>query len=95
MEEGEVKIFDDENYIISDKLFKFNFDSERRINWRNISRVDLRALSNGENFSDIFHNIEDIAHTDLDAERNTKWISNEGKDAMLVMQAGMQYLMFA
>ncbi len=95
LEEGEVQVFDDQNYIISDKLFKFSFDNEKRINWRNIARVDLRALTNGEDLNDIFHNIEDIAHTNIHEERNTKWISPEGRDVMTIMQAGMQYLMFA
>ena len=40
-------------------------------------------------------NIEDIAYCDLKDERNCAWISNEGRDAMIVMQASMQYLMFA
>ena len=90
-----MRVFDDENYIVSDKLFKFNFDNETRINWRNIAKVDLRALANGEDLSDIFLNIEDIAHTNIHQEKNTKWISPEGRDAMTIMQAGMQYLMFA
>jgi len=43
----------------------------------------------------ILMNLESIAHTDLDKERNTRWISHEGKHAMKVMQCGMQYYMFA
>jgi hypothetical protein len=36
-----------------------------------------------------------MAFSDLREERNCAWISNEGRDAMKVMQLGMQYLMFA
>jgi len=80
-----VKVFDNENYIISDKLFKFEFDKQKKINWRNISKADLRALTNGEDLSDILMNIEDIAYCDIDDERNTSWVSHEGKEAMKVM----------
>jgi hypothetical protein len=36
----------------------------------------------------------DIAFCDLKEEQNCVWISNEGMEAMKVMQLGMQYLLF-
>ena len=57
MEEGEIRIYDDQNYIISDRAFKFDFNSDSKINWRNISKTDFRALTNGEDLSSIFVNI--------------------------------------
>jgi hypothetical protein len=39
-------------------------------------------------------NIMDIAFCDLKEEQNCVWISNEGMEAMKVMQLGMQYLLF-
>jgi len=94
LEEGEIRIMDDKDYIISDSVFKFGFDHNRKINWRNVTKADMRALLSGEDLSDILLNIEDIAYTDLREERNCAWISNEGRDAMNLMQFGMQYLMF-
>ena len=38
---------------------------------------------------DILRNLDDIAFTNLDQERNTRWISKEGKQAVKVMQAAM------
>jgi hypothetical protein len=84
-EEGEVRVFDQDNYIISDRLFQFHFDSDRRINWRNISRANLQALYHGDDLSDILLNIEDIAFCDLEQEKNCSWISGEGREAMKVM----------
>lgn len=43
--------------------------------------------------SDIHQNIQDIAYCDLKDEKNYVWISNEGMEAMKVMQLGMQYLL--
>jgi hypothetical protein len=36
-EEGEVKVIDDENYIIADSLFEFKYNENASINWRNLS----------------------------------------------------------
>lgn len=38
---------------------------------------------------DILTNLDSIAYTELESERNTRWISCEGKAAMKVMQGGM------
>ncbi len=38
-EEGEVKVIDDENYIIADSYFQFKYDESASINWRNISSL--------------------------------------------------------
>ena len=37
LEDGEIKVYDDENYILADSLFEFKWDSKQSINWRNIS----------------------------------------------------------
>jgi orotate phosphoribosyltransferase-like protein len=47
-------------------MFKFNYDIHRKINWRNISKADLRTISTGEDLSDILLNLEDIAYCDLE-----------------------------
>jgi hypothetical protein len=36
-EEGEVRVIDDENYVVADSLFEFKYDENATINWRNIS----------------------------------------------------------
>jgi len=38
-EEGEVRVIDDENYVIADTLFEFKYDENSTINWRNISAL--------------------------------------------------------
>lgn len=38
-EEGEIKVIDDENYILSDSYFSFQFDEQQRINWRSIGSL--------------------------------------------------------
>lgn len=40
-EEGEVKVIDDENYIIADTLFEFKYHETSSINWRNISTLQF------------------------------------------------------
>ena len=44
--------------------------------------------------NDILLNIEQVAYTNLDKERNTRWIGNEGRKATKILQCGMQYYMF-
>ena len=44
---------------------------------------------------EILLNINSIAYADLNKERNTRWMSDAGKSAMVIMQLGMQYYMFA
>ena len=39
-------------------------------------------------------NIEQVAYTNLDKERNTRWIGEDGRKATKVLQCGMQYYMF-
>jgi len=43
---------------------------------------------------DIMINLDSVAYTDLNKERNTRFISNEGKQAAKVLQCGLQYYMF-
>jgi len=54
LEEGEVRITDDEGYIIADRLFgkstcdsgaEFRFDPHKSLNWRNISGTNFTSLS--------------------------------------------------
>ena len=40
-------------------------------------------------------NMEEIAYTNLDQERNARWISHDGRQAEKILQCGMQYYMFA
>lgn len=37
IEDDEIKVYDDEHYILADSLFKFKWDSKKSIDWRNIS----------------------------------------------------------
>lgn len=43
---------------------------------------------------DILVNLDALAFTDLNKERNTRFISAEGRQAAKVLQCGMQYYMF-
>ena len=99
LEDGEIKVYDDENYILADSLFEFKWDSKQSINWRNISCLQFdpaTGLLNKEDATrDILQNLDQIATVDLQKERNTRWISEEGRNAMTVMQLGMQYFKFA
>jgi hypothetical protein len=99
IEEGEIKMYDDEHYILADSLFEFNWDSKQSINWRNISCLQFDAatgmLCQDDATRDILLNLDQIATADLRKERNTRWISEEGRNAMTVMQLGMQYFTFA
>ena len=38
---------------------------------------------------EILQNIEDISYVNLNKERNTRWISDEGRKALTVMQFGL------
>jgi hypothetical protein len=40
-------------------------------------------------------NIEDVAFADINKERNTRWISHEGRSALTILQFGLQYYQFA
>jgi hypothetical protein len=44
---------------------------------------------------DILINLDALAYTNLDRERNTRFISSEGRDAAKVLQFGIQYYIFA
>ena len=44
--------------------------------------------------NDILLNIDQVAFTNLDKERNTRWIGEEGRKAAKVLQCGIQYYMF-
>ena len=43
---------------------------------------------------DILINLDSIAFTDLNKERNTRFISQEGRHAVKLLQCGLQYYMF-
>lgn len=98
-------MFDDENYILSDSYFAFKWDQDQSINWRNIGALQFDPASGtllegasanaSDPANDILMNIEQIAYTDLDKERNARWISRDGRQAEKVLQCGMQYYMFA
>ena len=62
-EEGEIKVIDDENYILSDSYFNFQFDDQKRINWRSVGSLhfdeETGVIDNSyEPANDILLNIE-------------------------------------
>ena len=62
-EEGEIKVIDGDNYIISDRPFHFHWDDHKHVNWRSIGALhfDERSgvLDNSqEPANDILLNIE-------------------------------------
>ena len=50
--------------------------------------------SSVEPANDILMNIDQLAYTNLDKERNTRWIGQDGRKAAKMLQCGMQYYMF-
>ena len=50
--------------------------------------------SSYEPTNDVLMNIDSIAHTNLDRERNARWIGEDGRKAAKMLQCGMQYYMF-
>jgi len=40
-EEGEVKMIEDENYILADSYFEFKYNENANVNWRNISSLQF------------------------------------------------------
>lgn len=62
-EDGEIKVIDDQNYILSDSYFKFQFDQESQINWRAIGALHFDETtgvidSSHEPTNDILMNLE-------------------------------------
>ena len=57
----------------------------------------LRATNTGPQdlVREILQNLNEISTVDLTIERNTRWIDQQGRDAMTVMQLGLQYFIFA
>ena len=39
IEEGEIKVIDDQNYVLSDSYFAFHWDKEKHINWRAVGSL--------------------------------------------------------
>ena len=98
-EDGEIKVIDDENYILSDSYFRFKFDREEPMNWRAIGSLHFDQTTglidnSMEPAADILMNMDQVAYTNLDKERNARWISNEGRQIEKILQCGMQYYMF-
>ena len=93
-EEGEIQVFDSENYIIADTLFEFKLADPKTspaVNWRSISSLDFEPntgqIRNREDPTrEIISHLDTLAETDFSNERNTRWISEEGNRALLVMQ---------
>ena len=38
-EDGEIRVMDEQDYILSDSYFKFRFDREEPMNWRSIGSL--------------------------------------------------------
>lgn len=92
----------DGEYLVVDKPFKFEYDHNSKINWRSISTLNIEQLQTFGNLfdeqgglSDILMNAKDISTFNLNKDRNCRYISQEGKQAMKLMQFGMQYFCFA
>ena len=102
-EDGEIKVYDNENYILSDSYFAYKWDQEQSINWRGIGSLTFDLCSGTLDIdgattdpaTSVLNHLEELAYTDLDKERNTRWISHDGRQAAKIMQCGMQYYMFA
>ena len=45
IEDGEIRVFDDENYILSDSYFQFKYEQDSQINWRNISAMRFHPIT--------------------------------------------------
>ena len=88
LEEGEV--LPPSDYIITDSFFKFQ-QKKISLNWRDISSIIYDRESGlptncGEDPTrDILQNLESVAMCDLSQERNTRWISEEGRRAMQIL----------
>ena len=39
IEDGEIQVYENENYILADTNFEFKWDSQQTINWRNINSL--------------------------------------------------------
>ena len=57
IEEGEIKVYDDEHYILADSLFEFKWDSKQSINWRNISCLQFDPATSQLNKEDATRDI--------------------------------------
>ena len=69
------------------------------MNWRSIGSLHFDEstgiLDNSmEPAGDILMNIDQVAYTNLDKERNARWISGEGRKIEKVLQCGIQYYTF-
>ena len=89
-EEGEIKVMDEENYILSDSYFKFKWEEQQRINWRAIGSLHFDEQtgiidSSYEPANDILLNIDQVAYTNLDKERNSRWIGEEGRKVTKIL----------
>lgn len=99
MEEGEVTCVGQDYFIATDTPFSFEYKPSQKINWRNISALVFDPTTghpaNKDPTRDILLNLEDLMFTDIDQDRNTRWVSQEGKDALTVLQLSLQYYNFA
>lgn len=87
----------DDPFIV-DPDFRFRTDPTHKINWKSISRLNLSALKHGTpsllDLQRVFsEHVESVAFCDLREEQRCVWISHEGREAMRVMQLGIQYLL--
>lgn len=83
-------MIDDENYIIADSYFEFKYNETASINWRNISALQFDQstglpCNTNDPTREILQNLEDIAFVDINKERNTRWISQEGRTALSIL----------
>ena len=80
--------------------FHFEHSTNRFLNWRDLSTIELSAVVNGE-MAPIHRNIEDMAFVDFNKDINdpsNKRFSDIKIDpkyfrTMQIMQFGMQYLL--
>lgn len=106
-EEGEVKVYDDQAYLVTDgELFNFETTKNASINWRQVNEftnfmqenqilpthtIDAAAVAENH----ILNNLDSLAHCDFSNDRNGQWLSMEGQQVLKAAQCGMQYYMFA
>lgn len=109
-EEGEVKVYDEEAYLVSDgEEFSFALDPHTKMDWRQVNEFHslmfedpyaVQSLDSGQVAEKhILNNLESIATYDFENDssgnRNGQWISSEGQKVLNTLQYGMQYYMFA
>ena len=90
VEEGEVQVYDSDNYLVTDgQTFEFHTSKDQKLNWRQINEF-YRVISGNEYprhgidassvaEQHILNNLESISTCDLRGDRNNQSLSHEGR----------------